>query len=162
MSISKVCLKIVNNTKDAQIVTNIAEETIQKIYPHYYPKGAVKFFQELHSYEQILRTMNTEEIYLFLLEHQVIGTGSVRGAELCRLFILPQYQRKGYGTQSISLLEEKVFERESYINIDASLPAEGLYLKRGYHIKSYEKIEMKNGDFLCYHKMEKQKEMIDV
>lgn len=162
MSSSKVCLKIVNNTKDAKIAANIVQETIQKIYPHYYPEGAVKFFQELHSYEQILRAMNTEEIYLFMLKHYIIGTGSIHGAELSRLFILPQYQRKGYGTESISLLEEKIFERESCINIAASFPAEGLYLKRGYHIKSYEKIEMKNGDFLCYHKMEKQKEMIIV
>lgn len=29
-------------------------------------------------------------------------------------------------------------------------------LKRGYQIVSYEKIEAENGDFLCYHTMEKR------
>ena len=31
-----------------------------------------------------------------------------------------------------------------------------MYLKRGYQITSYEKIETENGDFLCYHTMEKE------
>lgn len=27
----------------------------------------------------------------------IVGTGSIRGNEICRLFILPEYQGKGYG-----------------------------------------------------------------
>ena len=30
-----------------------------------------------------------------------------------------------------------------------------MYLKRGYRIKTYEKIKTECGDYLCYHTMEK-------
>lgn len=55
----------------------------------------------------------------------------------------------------MDLLEEIVLKEYPAVRIDASFPAEGMYLKRGYHIVSYEKIETDNGDFLCYHVMEK-------
>lgn len=57
----------------------------------------------------------------------------------------------------MDLLEARVFENYPVVHVDASFPAESMYLKRGYRIISYEKIETENGDFLCYHTMEKQK-----
>ena len=57
----------------------------------------------------------------------------------------------------MDLLEVRVFENYPVVHVDASFPAESMYLKRGYRIISYEKIETENGDFLCYHTMEKQK-----
>ncbi len=42
------------------------------------------------------------------------------------------------------------------VHIDASFPAESMYLKRGCWLKTYEKIETEGGDYLCYHTMEKR------
>lgn len=56
----------------------------------------------------------------------------------------------------MDLLEARIFENYPKVHVDASFPAECMYLKRGYQITSYEKIETKNGDFLCYHTMEKE------
>lgn len=147
-------LKLTNNAKQ---VAEIVETTILHIYPKYYPKGAVQFFLNLHCEEHIKAAMEREEVYLFLLEGKVIGTGSIRGNEICRLFILPEYQKKGYGSKLMDVLEEKVFEKYLFIHIDASFPAENMYLKRHYQISSYEQIKTENGDFLCYHVMEKRK-----
>ncbi|MFR0986599.1 MAG: GNAT family N-acetyltransferase [Frisingicoccus sp.] len=69
----------------------------------------------------------------------------------------PEYQQKGYGSQLMDVLEKQVFQNNPVIHIDASFPAESMYLKRGYKIISYEKIETENGDFLCYHRMEKNR-----
>lgn len=45
------------------------------------------------------------------------------------------------------------------LNIKERVTAEeGIYLKRGYRLVSYEKIETENGGFLCYHIMEKKLE----
>lgn len=55
-------------------------------------------------------------------------------------------------------LEEIVFKNYKTVHIDASFPAEQLYLKRQYKIISYEKIETENGDVLCYHTMEKSRD----
>lgn len=137
-------------------VAAIVKETIQKVYPHYYPSGAVQFFLDLHSEARIEEVMYSEEIYLVVVRGNVIGTGSIRKNEICRLFILPEYQGKGYGSRLMDLLEAQIFEKYPKVHIDASFPAESMYLRRGYQIISYEKIETENGDFLCCHTMEKR------
>lgn len=80
-------------------VAAIVRETIQKVYPHYYPSGAVQFFFDLHSEVRIGKVMSSEEIYLVMVQGTIIGTGSIRKNEICRLFILPEYQGKGYGSK---------------------------------------------------------------
>lgn len=152
--ISGVELKPADNS---DIVAEIVEKTISTIYPHYYPCGAVHFFLDLHKKHKIEAAMGTEEIYLAVVQGETIGTGSIRGNEICRLFILPEYQGKGYGTRLMDLLEEKVFQNYPNVHLAASFPAENMYLKRGYQIVSYQIIETENGDFLCYHTMEKKK-----
>lgn len=137
-------------------VSAIVRETIQKVYPHYYPSGAVQFFLDLHSEARIKEVMSYEEIYLAMVQENIIGTGSIRKNEICRLFILPEYQGKGYGSRLMDLLEAWIFENYPKVHIDASFPAESMYLRRGYQIISYEKMETENGDFLCYHTMEKE------
>ena len=134
----------------------IVEKTIKAVYPHYYPPGAVQFFLELHREERIRKAMANEEIYLALIQGEIVGTGSIRENDICRLFILPQYQARGYGSRLMDLLEERVLQKYESVHIDASFPAEGMYLKRGYKILTYEKIETEGGDFLCYHTMEKK------
>lgn len=137
-------------------VAAIVRETIQKVYPHYYPSGAVQFFLDLHSAVRIKEVMFSEEVYLALVQGSIIGTGSTRKNEICRLFILPEYQGKGYGNRLMNLLETRIFENYPKVHLDASFPAESMYLKRGYQIISYEKIKTENGDFLCWHAMEKR------
>lgn len=107
-------------------VAEMVEKTIRAIYPHYYPSGAVQFFLDLHDEQRIREALAIEDIYFAVVQEEIVGTGSVRGNEICRLFILPEYQ------------------------------AESMYLKRGYRIKTYEKIETEGGDYLCYHTMEKR------
>lgn len=140
----------------------IVKETIQKVYPHYYPPGAVQFFLDLHSVIRIKEAMFSEEIYLVTQQGNIIGTGSIRRNEICRLFILPQYQGKGYGSRLMDLLETRIWVKYPNVHVDASFPAESMYLKRGYQITSYEKIETENGDFLCYHTMERRKRFLSV
>lgn len=136
-------------------VAEIVEETIQAVYPHYYPAGAVRFFLDLHNERKIREAMDREEIYLAVVQGEIVGTGSIRRNEICRLFILPGCQAKGYGSRLMDLLEERIFRQYQAVHIDASFPAESMYLKRGYRIKTFEKLETENGDLLCYHTMEK-------
>lgn len=136
-------------------VAEIVEKTVKAIYPHYYPDGAVQFFLDLHNEHRIREALDREAVYLAVVQGEIVGTGSIRENEICRLFILPEYQGKGYGSRLMDLLEEKVFRQYQAVHIDASFPAESMYLKRGYQITSYEKIKTENGDFLCYHTMEK-------
>jgi GNAT superfamily N-acetyltransferase len=113
----------------------------------------VQFFLDLHNEQKIREALDREEVYFAAVQGKIVGTGSVRGDEVCRLFILPEYQAKGYGSKLMDLLEVMVFRKYQAVHIDASFPAESMYLKRGYRIKTYEKIETEGGDYLCYHTM---------
>lgn len=141
--------------EDLAMVAKIAEETVRAIYPQYYPAGAVEFFAELHSEVKIEKVKHKEDIYLVFAQGKMVGTGSIRKNEICRLFILPECQGKGYGSRLMEILEKRILEKYSKVHVDASFPAEGMYLKRGYEIVSFEKIKTENGDYLCYHTMEK-------
>ncbi|MCB6413598.1 hypothetical protein LI221_00725 [Faecalimonas umbilicata] len=75
-------------------VSAIVRETIQKVYPHYYPSGAVQFFLDLHSEARIKEVMSYEEIYLAMVQENIIGTGSIRKNEICRLFRMKKWKQK--------------------------------------------------------------------
>lgn len=136
-------------------VAEIVEKTIRAVYPHFYPPGAVQFFLDLHNEQRIKVALAREDIFLAIIQGEVVGTGSIRKNEICRLFILPEYQSKGYGSRLMDLLENLVFRQYQTVHVDASFPAESMYLKRGYQIRTYEKIETEGGDYLCYHTMGK-------
>ena len=75
-------------------VAAIVKKTIQKVYPHYYPSGAVQFFLDLHSAVRIKEVMSSEKIYLVTQQGNIIGTGSIRKNEICRLFRMKKWKQK--------------------------------------------------------------------
>lgn len=145
----------IRRAQSSREVHSIVSSAISEVYPRYYPQGAVAFFLSLHCEENIGRAMEQEEIYLLEAGECKVGTGTIRGNEICRLFIRPEYQGQGYGSLLMDWLEERIFALHPCVHVDASFPAEAMYLKRGYRIASYEKLAVSNGDFLCYHTMEK-------
>ncbi|MCM1579465.1 MAG: GNAT family N-acetyltransferase, partial [Ruminococcus sp.] len=74
---------------------------------------------------------------------------------ICRLFVLPMFQGRGLGSGILKFAEEKISEKYSEILLDSSLPAKGIYLKKGYSEKEYHIIKTENGDKLCYDVMKK-------
>ena len=137
--------------EDLQVVKYITVETINQIYPHYYPKGAVEFFIEHHNDTNILTDIEFGKVFLYINDDgQPVGTVSIKENDICRLFVLPQYQGKGYGRKLLDFAESKIAENYDEILLDASLPAKRIYLKRGYKEKESHIIEANYDDFLCY------------
>lgn len=140
---------------DLDTVKNITHETIQGIYPYYYPKGAVDFFIQHHSVENISSDIASNNVFILDVNEIPIGTVTIHGNEICRLFVLPQYQRKGYGKFLMDFSEKQVSQESKKIQLASSLPAKELYLKLGYkEIESRSILTMSN-DYLCYDVMEK-------
>lgn len=50
---------------ELSVVKNICEATISAIYPKYYPAGAVRYFLELHSENNILKDIGEGCVYLY-------------------------------------------------------------------------------------------------
>ena len=150
-------MKIVTaNINDFDDVRWITETTITAVYPHYYPAGAVEFFCRHHSDDKIKADIDAGCVYLLEDDGKVVGTVTVSGNHINRLFVLPECQHKGYGRYMMDFAEEKIAKDHKTIELDASFPAKRIYLKRGYKETEYHSIETGNGDKLCYDVMVKE------
>lgn len=134
----------------------ITQTTIMAVYPKYYPAGAVDFFSKHHSDEKIKADIEAGYVYILEDEGKGVGTVTVSGNHINRLFVLPECQHKGYGRYMMDFAEEKIAKEHKTIELDASFPAKKIYLKRGYKEIEYNTIETDNGDKLCYDVMVKE------
>lgn len=159
-------MKITLATADFfETVRSIVDSTIKTVYPRYYPEDVVSFFLQYHSDESIrddissgkvyLVTANQEDDKILDTEEVVVGTGSIRGDEIYRMFVLPQYQGRGFGSALLRTLEGRVAEAYGRVRLDSSLPAYSMYLKAGYVPVAWQKIETDTGRVLCFNAMEK-------
>ena len=115
---------------DFYVVKEITHTTINEIYPHYYPTGAVDFFISHHNDENVENDILNECVFLcYDAGHNAVGTVTVKKNEICRLFVLPQYQGKGYGKELLEFAEAEIAERYQEIVLAASLSAKSIYKK---------------------------------
>ena len=139
---------------EAERIRSMVDETIRKIYPRYYPAGAVDFFLQHHNLQNISEDIKSRRVFVCVDEAAgVVGTVTVKDNAINRLFVLPGRQRKGYGGKLLDFAEKMISERYSEVVIDASFAAKKLYLTKGYKDKSFEIITTDNGDYLCYDTM---------
>ena len=146
-------------TKEFNAVKEITQNTISVIYPHYYPKGAVDFFLKHHSDDKIMQDILQGNVYILSVGEMTIGTLTINGNEINRLFVLPEYQGRGYGSALLDFAENKIADNYDEITLSASLPAKGLYRKRGYFETDFDAILTDNGDLLCYDTMIKRTDL---
>ncbi|MBO5293477.1 MAG: GNAT family N-acetyltransferase [Lachnospiraceae bacterium] len=137
-------------------VCDIVQITVRTIYPKYYPGEVVDFFCELHSRENIAKDIETGNAGILVVDHQIVGTGSHDGNHITRVYVLPEFQGKGYGSFIMQCLEDEIAAKYNTVQLDASLPASHLYEQRGYRTMKHEKWPVKNGVVLVYEVMEKE------
>lgn len=144
--------------KHIDIIEKITISTIKQVYPKYYPEGAVDFFINHHNTENIMKDILSGCVYILINDNsETVGTVTINGNEINRLFVLPEYQGMGFGSALLNFSENLIFESHQKIIISASLPAKQIYLRRGYTEISYNTIKTTNGDYLCYEEMKKIK-----
>ena len=141
---------------DLETVSRIVRETINAVYPRYYPAGAVELFLSYHSPDRIAADISEGIVYLAEAGGDSVGTVTVRGDEVCRMFVLPGYQGKGYGGELLRFAEKVIARSFGTARLDASLAAKGLYIKRNYMTIDFSRITAENGDYLCYDTMIKK------
>ncbi|WP_413741657.1 GNAT family N-acetyltransferase [Sodalis sp. RH15] len=152
--------------KDIDTIAEIVRETISSTYPKYYPDGVVEFFLNYHSTDSIRDAVDAGGVYILTAQGKAVATGSIKDNEICRLFVLPLFQGKRLGsymmdkleTLMMDKLETLVFGYSNEIRLDASLPACGMYLKRGYKPVSFESVLTTYDHRLCYFILKKTKD----
>ena len=144
------------NTKDAKEICEIAQDTIRKVYPKYYLPEIVDMFCELHNEDNIGADIKNESVYVILENNKIIGTGTIKENHITRVYVLPEFQGKGFGTFIMKKLEEKIGKQYDKAELDASLPACKLYYNLGYKTIDHGILECAGGVILVYEIMEKK------
>ncbi|OHB83535.1 MAG: hypothetical protein A2Z38_11365 [Planctomycetes bacterium RBG_19FT_COMBO_48_8] len=131
-------------------------KTIDACYSGIYCAEAVKFFKDWHCDEKILK--NAKEGYTIVVEknNQIIGTGTIVGDEIMRVFVNPAFQKRGVGKLIMRRLEQKAVSAGiEVLKLDASLPSKRFYELLGYVLLEETFVEVENNKRLDYYKMQK-------
>lgn len=142
---------------EIDIIAELVSETIKTVYTKYYPAGAVEFFLAHHKPEKIASDIEAGKVYVMAADGVIVGTVTIDGNDIARLFVKPSEQGKGHGGRLLDFAENMIFGYSKTVRLDSSLPAKPIYIKRGYKEKEYCKILTDSGDYLCYDVMEREK-----
>lgn len=149
-------MEYIKATSDmVESIYNILHTTIKTIYPKYYPKEVVEFFCNHHSKEHILEGIASNNMRVLIDDNIIVGTGCFDNNHITGLYVLPQYQKRGYGSHIMDCLEAEISKKYDVTILDASLPAVSLYEHRGYKTVGHGFYELENNVRLVYEIMEK-------
>lgn len=143
-------------TEDLQTVYEVVQHTIKTIYPKYYPVEVVDFFCELHSKSAIEKNIENGYVSVLKIDDKIVATGCFVENHITRVYVLPEYQKKGYGTFIMKQIEVQISEKYDKAYLDASLPAAALYEKLGFSTIKHERYSLRNEVILVYEIMEKE------
>ena len=142
--------------EDLPTVRAITRETIEAVYPHYYPAGAVAFFLAHHNDDAIRLDIAENRVYLYISDNgQAVGTVTVTENDIGRLFVLPAHQGHGYGGALLRFAEKLIAQQYAEAVLDASFAAKAIYLRHGWQETGWHLISCENGDYLCHDTMKK-------
>ncbi len=143
--------------QDANSLRELVTETIDTCYFGIYPQEAIDYFIEYHNQKNVVNDILKGHCLILVTEEEFIGTGTLLGSNVRRVFVKPAYQNMGFGKRIMYKLEEKALEKGVKImDLDSSLVAYSFYKALGYETIAEDKIPVKNGQSLKYYKMLKK------
>ena len=142
--------------EELQAVYDIVQHTIKTVYPKFYPTEVVDFFCNHHSIDAIRNDIENGYVSVLKVDDEIVGTGCFIDDHITRVYVLPEHQKKGYGTFIIKSIEASILSKYDKAYLDASLPAARLYEKLGFKTIKHEQYPVENEVILAYEIMEKE------
>jgi len=143
-------------SSDLDTVRGLIQNTIDVCYLDVYSKEAVRFFKDWHCDENVLKDANEGHTIVLEKDSRIIGTGTIVGDEIKRVFVEPAFQKNGFGKVVMQKLEEKALSAGiGVVKLDATLMSKKFYDSLGYVILEETFLEVENGKRLDYYKMRK-------
>jgi citrate lyase synthetase len=134
----------------------LIQDTIDVSYRKAYPKEAVEFFKNYHSKEQILNDAATGYTVVAECSSKIIGTGSLSGTHIGRVFVSPHQQHRGTGKLIVRELEKKaLLETSATLHLEASLVSRRFWESLGFAVQREDYLPVRNGQRLDYYRMTK-------
>jgi GNAT superfamily N-acetyltransferase len=141
---------------DLAAIKALVHKTITTCYPSRYCAEAVRFFIDYHDAEAILRDAREGRTMVLDKASRILGTGSLVGGEIKRVFVDPTFQKQGFGRRIVERLEEAATRQGvKTVKLDASLPSKVFYERLGYVTTQAAFLPVENGRRLDFFKMQK-------
>lgn len=142
---------------DLEPLAELIRRTIDTSYAGAYPEEAIRFFKDHHPRQKILQEAAKGTAVVLELDGRIIGTGTLAGNKIKRVFVDPAFQNQGLGRRIMQALEDQArAEGIETVQLHASLVARRFYDGLGYRLVKDNAIPLGNGQRLEYHEMNKR------
>ena len=142
---------------DLMPLESMIHRTIAVCYPGYYGAEAVRFFMNYHDEQAIRQDARAGCTVVLDRAGRAIGTGTLVGDEIKRVFVDPMAQRQGVGRRIMQYLEARARSSGvATVRLDASLPSMAFYENLGYAIVEKTFLPLENGERLEFFKMQRR------
>ena len=140
--------------EDLSAVYKLIQDSIDISYHEVYSKEAIEFFKEHHSREQIL----DDAVYGYTIiaeqEGEILGTATLFGSNIRRVFVSPRYQHNGTGKLLVQDLEKIAFIKQlTFVDLEASLGSKMFWESLSFTVLEENYIQVRNNRELHYYKM---------
>ncbi|MBN1889574.1 MAG: GNAT family N-acetyltransferase [Thermoflexales bacterium] len=145
------------NKQDLMAIKRLIDRTVEISYAAAYPAEALAFFKDYHSTGRIVDSAAGDYIVVVEIGGEIVGTGTLTGTSIGRVFVDPLHQGKGWGELIMRRLEEKALAAGvRTVDLSASLVAKPFYDALGYATQSEDSIPLENEQELRYYTMTKK------
>ena len=118
---------------DAPQLLEVRQRSITILAPQGMPIAAVESWATNLSVAGMEQKIRALEIWVAEIDGRAVGWGAIHGDRLKGLYTDPDFARRGIGTALLAELEALMRARGiGRIDAEASVNAEGFYLRRGY------------------------------
>ena len=143
-------------TTDLFAVKALIHRTLVVCYAGHYCPEAIRFFVNYHDEQAILRDAREGCIIVFEKAGRIVGTGTLTGNEIKRVFVDPACQQEGVGRLIMEQLENLAAATGiANVKLDASLPSRSFYEHLGYAVVEQASLPVENGRRLDFCRMRK-------
>ncbi len=116
---------------DTKQILEIIKSTMKSYFLEYYSPMLIHSLYNTYKNE-IEKDIEQGNVYVLSEDDKIIGTGAVKENSFHRVYVLPEYQKKGYGTYIINQLETEIAKKYDKVEIRALLTSTKFFLHRGY------------------------------
>lgn len=114
-------------------LSNLMRETVIKSNSKDYSKKAIKYLYDEYSPNNLLKDSEKNAVWVVEEKSELIGTISLVGNRISRMFVLPKYQGKGVGGKLLKHVEKYAKTAgNKFLRVRSSTTAFGFYQKMGF------------------------------
>ncbi len=144
---------------DLENVKELINRTISISYNGFYVKEVMNYFDMYNWDGNILKAARDGCVVVVEAHGKIVGTGSVMGNVISRVFVDPGYQKQGLGKMIMKELERRAATNGvKTVQLRALANAKKFYESTGYSTVDKGLVEVDNGRHLDYYQMEKELE----